>query len=210
MRMAELSGASGVPVATIKYYLREGLLPAGERTGPNQARYGEEHVRRLRLVRALIEVGGLAVNQVSEVLKAMDADEYGPHKIFGVAQATVTHPGLDPDDDREPAQWARRRVAALIERHNWWVKTDSPAALALARALATLFELGEYDMLDQLDARAESVERVARLDLELVAAHEDIEAQVRTVVVGTVLGDVIMATLRRLAQVDASARRFGH
>ena len=30
MLMAELSRRSGVPVATIKYYLREGLLPPGE------------------------------------------------------------------------------------------------------------------------------------------------------------------------------------
>ena len=29
MRIAELSNRSGVPVPTIKYYLREGLLPFG-------------------------------------------------------------------------------------------------------------------------------------------------------------------------------------
>jgi len=44
--MAELSKTSGVPVATIKFYLRERLLPAGERTGPNQSIYGEQHLRR--------------------------------------------------------------------------------------------------------------------------------------------------------------------
>ena len=49
MRIAELSRQSGVPVPTIKYYLREGLLPAGELTSPNQASYGETHLRRLRL-----------------------------------------------------------------------------------------------------------------------------------------------------------------
>ena len=37
MRVAELSRRTDVSVASIKYYLREGLLPAGERTGPNQA-----------------------------------------------------------------------------------------------------------------------------------------------------------------------------
>ena len=37
MRIAELSQTTGVPVPTIKYYLREGLLPAGELTSPNQA-----------------------------------------------------------------------------------------------------------------------------------------------------------------------------
>jgi DNA-binding transcriptional MerR regulator len=37
MWIAELSRQTEVPVATIKYYLREGLLPAGELSSPNQA-----------------------------------------------------------------------------------------------------------------------------------------------------------------------------
>ena len=38
MRISELSSVTGVPVPTIKYYIREGLLPRGERTAANQAR----------------------------------------------------------------------------------------------------------------------------------------------------------------------------
>ena len=53
MRIAELSRDSGVPVPTIKYYVREGLLPPGELTSPNQAQYDASHLRRLRLIRAL-------------------------------------------------------------------------------------------------------------------------------------------------------------
>ena len=41
MRISELSARTGVPVATIKYYLREGLLPEGERTAPTQATYAD-------------------------------------------------------------------------------------------------------------------------------------------------------------------------
>ena len=41
MRISELSAQTGVPVPTIKYYLREGLLPEGERSAPTQAAYGE-------------------------------------------------------------------------------------------------------------------------------------------------------------------------
>src|SRR6478752_4591497 len=57
MRISELAGATGVTVPTIKYYLREGLLSEGARTSATQAEYGEDHVRRLRVVRALIESG---------------------------------------------------------------------------------------------------------------------------------------------------------
>ncbi|KUP95458.1 MerR family transcriptional regulator, partial [Thermobifida cellulosilytica] len=68
MRIGELSRRSGVSVPTIKYYLREGMLPEGERTAANQVRYSESHLRRLRLIRGLIDVGGLPVPTVREVL----------------------------------------------------------------------------------------------------------------------------------------------
>ena len=38
MRISELSTASGVPVPTLKFYLREGLLPPGDAIAVNQAR----------------------------------------------------------------------------------------------------------------------------------------------------------------------------
>lgn len=45
MRLSELSKQSGVTTATIKYYLREGLLPPGERVTATQAEYDESHLR---------------------------------------------------------------------------------------------------------------------------------------------------------------------
>ena len=36
MRISELSRHSGVPTTTIKFYIREGLLPAGTRSHRNQ------------------------------------------------------------------------------------------------------------------------------------------------------------------------------
>lgn len=209
MRMAELSEASGVPIATIKYYLREGLLPPGERTSPNQARYDDAHLRRLKLVRALLEVGKLSISQVSAVLAAMDADGDGAHKVFGVAQATVTEPGLADDDDTEVARRARQRVADLVAHLRWQLSPDSVSASALARVIATIIELGDESVIGQLEERAKAMERLAELDLDLVDIQPDLESRVQMVVIGTVIGDWAMAALRRMAQEDASARRYG-
>ena len=44
MWMAELAERSGVRVPTIKFYLREGLVPRGEERGATRAAYGEEQV----------------------------------------------------------------------------------------------------------------------------------------------------------------------
>jgi DNA-binding transcriptional MerR regulator len=49
MRLSDLSAASGVPVATVKYYLREGLLPPGRLTAATSAQYDDSHLQRLRL-----------------------------------------------------------------------------------------------------------------------------------------------------------------
>lgn len=37
MRISELAKESGTPVATIKYYIREGLLPAGTPVNARQS-----------------------------------------------------------------------------------------------------------------------------------------------------------------------------
>ena len=67
MWMAELSERSGVPVPTIKFYLREGLLPRGEARGATRAAYDVDHVRRLRLIRALVDGAGFGLDRVREV-----------------------------------------------------------------------------------------------------------------------------------------------
>ena len=48
LRMGELAEASGVPVPTIKHYLREGLLPEPVKTSRNMAYYPPEFVERLK------------------------------------------------------------------------------------------------------------------------------------------------------------------
>ena len=67
MRFAELCAATDVPSATVKYYLREGLLPAGERVSATRAQYGPEHVERLRLIRALVDGAQLSIDGVRRI-----------------------------------------------------------------------------------------------------------------------------------------------
>lgn len=53
MRMRELELASGVSRETIRFYIREGLLPAPARTHRNSATYSDEHLARLLTIRRL-------------------------------------------------------------------------------------------------------------------------------------------------------------
>jgi DNA-binding transcriptional MerR regulator len=74
MRMKELVAESGVPRTAIHHYQREGLLPPVTKTAPNAAVYGEEHVRRLQLIRSLRseELGPLSIDEVRQVLRLVD------------------------------------------------------------------------------------------------------------------------------------------
>lgn len=203
MRMAELSERSGVPVATIKYYRREGLLPPGEATAANQARYGQEHVDRLRLVRALRDVAGLPVAAIREVVAAVDDPARSLHDAVGAA-----HRALDPGGD-DVAEDALARVDAVVERAGWQVSDTAPARHSLARALQALDTLDVPAGPEVLDRYVEAADRVAAGEVAatLDAAGRSREAVVTSVVVGTLLFEPVLASLRRLAHEHHSGRR---
>lgn len=206
MRIAELSGRTGVPVPTIKYYLREGLLPPGQHTSPNQAQYDEAHVRRLKLVRALIDVGGLSVAASRDVLAQMDESGMDALHSLGKAQNAVTVPRERVED--EAWQASTRQVDDLLARHSWHVRPNNPARETLAEVLATLRRLGHDRYLDLLDEQAEAAAGLAARELDLILARPNVEGMVESVIVGTLLGDALFAALRRLAQEDAARAKL--
>jgi len=68
LRMGELADAAGVPVGTIKHYLREGLLPEPVKTSRNMAYYPPEFVDRIRLIKRLQEERFMPLKAIRAVL----------------------------------------------------------------------------------------------------------------------------------------------
>src|SRR3989475_7069194 len=68
LRMGELAEASGVPAATIKHYLREGLLPEPVRTSRNMAYYPPDFVDRIRLIKRLQEERFMPLRAIKQVI----------------------------------------------------------------------------------------------------------------------------------------------
>ncbi|MER6139444.1 MerR family transcriptional regulator [Streptomyces sparsogenes] len=206
MRVGELSSLSGVPTPTIKYYMREGLLPPGERTSRNQAHYDDRHLRRLRLIRALLDVGGLSVAVARDVIAALDSPDTGTHKLLGAAQQTVIRtPAYCDDEAREDAT---AEVLDLVHRQGWKVSADSPAVAATAEVVGALRQLGLHDLVDRLDDYAHAADAIAATDLDLVRRRPDVDGMAEAVVLGNILGDALLVGLRRLAQVHRSAELF--
>jgi DNA-binding transcriptional MerR regulator len=69
-KMKELTALTGVTRPVVHFYIQQGLLPAGEKTGRNTAFYGDEHVQRIRLIRRLQEERFLPLKAIKAVLDA--------------------------------------------------------------------------------------------------------------------------------------------
>ena len=74
MRIGELARATGTKAETIRYYEREGILPAADRTDSNYRDYSDEHLATLTFVRRARELG-FSMAQVRELLALSDHDE---------------------------------------------------------------------------------------------------------------------------------------
>ena len=222
MKISALSTATGVAVPTLKFYRREGLLHAGDSTSPNQARYDETHVARVRLVRAMVEIAGLSTATAQSVIAALDDERMPLNALFGVAQRAVTTPpalaGQPADSGEVPSEAPGEApgeasggagiIAELCARRGWHVQGDNPGLAMAAAVLDAYAQLGRADLRLTLDAYADAADTVARADLTAVAGAPDATAMTDIVVIGTVLGDSLLSGLRRIAQESESRRRF--
>lgn len=200
MRISQLSERAGLPVGTVKFYLRTGLLHHGRATSATQAIYDESHVERLRLVRALLDIGKLSHAEIQKVLDALQAPaEDGAELLQTLATAVAPEPGAAVD-----LVPARDLVAAL----GWTVADDSPHLSQLARTLCALDALGVSPEPGRLKAYADAAALLARDDVDAVAAaDEELRALVATA--GVVLFDTLFSTLRRLATEAQAVPRTG-
>lgn len=67
-KMKDLCEATGLNRQAIHFYIKEGLLPPGHKTGRNMAYYGEEHLERLRLIRRLQHERFLPLKAIKAIL----------------------------------------------------------------------------------------------------------------------------------------------
>lgn len=198
MWMAELSSRTGLSVPTIKFYLREGLLPAGEATGATRARYDDSHVRRLKLIRALTDVAHLRLDTVRVVLEGVEnADSW--HDAVGHAHTRLT------PEAAGPSSRSLERVDDLLARTGWKLSAASPHRGALAQALEALEGLDHPVSETLLDAYARALADVAAV--ELAGMSRDREAAAEHAVIGTLLLEPVILTLRRIAQENVSRSR---
>ena len=218
MRLAELSERAGIPRSTIKFYLREGLLPPGAVHARNQASYGSGHLERLALIRALREVAELPLDAVAKVIAELERGWKGdPIGEAMRARHTLPSRGLRPEDGAELRRLTaevREFMRALpwtvagADRHSF--ADEIAAALVLVRRHLypeyAVADLAPYAQIAWL-LSAEEFELApggARVPVE--ARGDDLAEPTRRAILGSVLFERIFAALRRSANAMRSIR----
>lgn len=200
MKISELAIATDVGVPTLKYYLREGVLHAGEVRSRTQASYDDSHVERVRLVRALTGVGGLSIAAVRRVLEVIEDPGVGPTDVMAAAAASL----YEPEPEPAPAEGDGSAARELVDDLGWHIYPGDPALAALDEAWSACSDAGIGLDVDRMRRYATSMHDVAETDVSSVPA--DPAGAVRQVVLGTVLVDPVLLSLRRLAQQDVAVR----
>lgn len=201
MRISELSETAGVPVSTIKYYIRQGLLSRGERTATNQARYSSSHIDRLRLIRTLREVADLPVATIAEVVTALEEPAAAARaEHISKALGSLRRGGRSVPSETQST------VAELVRRLGWRVDPASGSYQDLAAALYSLDEHWEHGYtLEGLEGYARVAEELAQMEIPEDWRPTDADA-LSYAVLGTVLFEPIILSLRRMAHEERHHR----
>jgi len=101
-RMKDLCEASGLERQSIHFYIQQGLLPPGRKTGRNMAWYTEEHIERLHLIKKLQHERFLPLKAIKALLDGED-DVFSPRQhafLEGVKERLDA--SFKTADDRKP------------------------------------------------------------------------------------------------------------
>ncbi|WP_066904563.1 MerR family transcriptional regulator [Millisia brevis] len=210
MRMAELSSKSGVSVASIKLYLREGVLPAGRHTSPNQAFYDDHHLQRLTLIRALREIAGLPLASIRAIAASLDNPETELFDTLRTMQSAIIDVPESAPDDHLRAE-ARRMVDDVVAERGWkGASPQNPSRSLVEATLARILAVGADPGLSEplLDAYARAAEVVAGADLAGLRDIAENDRIIEVAVIWTVLGDSLLAGLRGMAHEVVSRREL--
>lgn len=204
MQISELVQRADVPLATVKFYIREGLLPAGRATSATRADYDEDHLERLRLIRSLTIVAGLPLNRVKRILELIDHPEGSIYEVLGAAIDALA--GYVPGE-HDPDRSCPRAEAALVSLGSAYnASHDRMAAFVqLESALRAVEEVGMPADTARLRLYGDHVMAIARAEIGGMPAA-DPHAAVQYAVLGTALYEPVLTAIRRLAHQNLAIK----
>lgn len=228
LKMSELAERSGVSAATIKHYLREGLLGSDDevvRTSRNMAYYPQEFVERVRLIKRLQEERFMPLRVIRDVLE-QDPDGAArlielEDRILELAIRAREAGRVSRAKVREtydmPANVLHRLegLGVLTPNAQGYDPDDVAIIAAISRFRAGGYEeaigFTVYDTLRYREALEPLVEEEVRVLLDRLAGKVDVERAVQIIssgseplreLIGAMHSKLLLAELRRHRGLD--------
>jgi DNA-binding transcriptional MerR regulator len=222
LRMGELARASGVSAATIKHYLREGLLPEPVKTSRNMAYYPAEFVDRIRMIKQLQEERYMPLRVIKDLL---DEDPNRARALIELGDRLLEH-ALASESERVSAAKARRRydvpqdvldrlaeLEVLTPDGKGYSPSDVRIIEAISRFRAGGYEerigFTVYDTLRYKRSMADLVRQEVDVLMERLAGEMDPDEAMALIEAGTQPLNDLIAAMHTKALVAELERRRG-
>jgi DNA-binding transcriptional MerR regulator len=220
LRMGELAEASGVSAATIKHYLREGLLPEPVKTSRNMAYYPAEFVDRIRMIKQLQEERYMPLRVIKDLL---DEDPERARALIELGDRLLEH-ALASESERVSAAQVRERydvpqdvldrlaeLEVLTPDKRGYSPSDVRIIETIGRFRAGGYEerigFTVYDTLRYRDSMAELVKQEVDVLMERLAGEMDPDEAMRLIEAGTQPLNDLLAAMHTKALVAELERR---
>jgi DNA-binding transcriptional MerR regulator len=224
LKMAELAARSGVSAATIKHYLREGLLGDGEdvvRTSRNMAWYPEHYVDRIRLIKRLQEERFMPLRVIREVVgedperaaRLVELEDRILERAVAASERGRLSRRVVASTYEVPAEVLARleEIGVLTPSARGYDRDDVAIIAAISRFRAGGYqqEIGftVYDTLRYRKALEPLVEEEVSVLLERLAGRVDVDRAVEIIasgeeplreLIGAMHSKLLLAALRRM------------
>ena len=191
MKISELAAATGVPLATIKLYQREGLLMPGDPVTRTRSEYGQVHVDRVGLIRTLATLPGYSYQLLRELIALID-DSGRPVPERVAAAMRLLPSGNAAGGNAGLARAATESLGIALDE-------DTAVAPQLGTALAAAEAVGLPCSDERLEFYWGHMRAIAEFELSGMAEGSDPNAAVQYAIVGTAVYEHLILVLRRLA-----------
>jgi DNA-binding transcriptional MerR regulator len=222
LRMGELARASGVSAATIKHYLREGLLPEPVKTSRNMAYYPADFVDRIRMIKQLQEERYMPLRVIKDLL---DEDPDRARALIELGDRLLEH-ALEGESERVSAAEVRHRydipqdvldrlaeLDVLTPDESGYSPSDVRIVEAISRFRAGGYEerigFTVYDTLRYKQSMADLVRQEVDVLMERLAGEMDPDGAMELIEAGTQPLNDLIAAMHTKALVAELERRRG-
>ncbi len=221
LRMGELARASGVSAATIKHYLREGLLPEPVKTSRNMAYYPAEFVDRIKMIKQLQEERYMPLRVIKDLL---EEDPDRARALIELGDRLLEH-ALAGESERVSAAEVRHRydvpkdvldrlaeLEVLTPDKNGYSPSDLRIIEAISRFRAGGYEerigFTVYDTLRYKEAMGDLVKQEVDVLMERLAGEMDPDEAMALIEAGNQpLNDLLAAMHTKALVAELEARR---